>query len=137
RKKEGANLQRLAGKIALVTGAGSGIGRAIARALASEGASVGCMDIDGESAEATAAAITGTGGSAHAEAGDVSRSEAAQRAIRNLVQRFGSLHVLVNNAAVFLPDGTLADIEEEMFDRAMAVNIGGVFRMSRFAIPEI
>lgn len=130
-------MQRLARKVALVTGAGSGIGRAIAILFATEGASVACMDLHADNVEATAKQILSVGGVASAHVGDVSSSGDASKAVRDATRLHGALHVLVNNAAMFMRDGTLADIDEDVFDRMFAVNVGGVFRMSRFAIPEM
>lgn len=126
--------EAMANKVALVTGAGGGIGRAISRLLAEKGARVVCMDIDEGQASATAKLL---GGSGVAVAGDVSNSADAARAVATAVQAFGGLHVLVNNAAAFMPDATLAEVDEALFDLSFAVNVGGAFRVSRHAIPEI
>jgi len=121
-------------KIAIVTGAGSGIGRAISMLFAAEGAGVMCADIDADSAARTAAAAGASAASCHS---DVSRGGDAEAAVAAAVARFGALHILVNNAAVFPPKATLVDLDVAEWERALAVNIGGAFHMSRHAIPRI
>jgi NAD(P)-dependent dehydrogenase (short-subunit alcohol dehydrogenase family) len=128
---------RLEGKVAIVTGGGGDIGRAICRRFAEEGASVVCADINPATAEETAQAIATRGGTATAATGDVSDSGAAKAIVERAVQRFGALHVLVNNAALFIPDATLPELDEALFRRSFAVNVTGPFLMSKHAIPHI
>jgi NAD(P)-dependent dehydrogenase (short-subunit alcohol dehydrogenase family) len=128
---------RLHGRVAIVSGAGGGIGRAICTAFAAEGAKVICADIDGERAAAVAAAIAAAGGAATALICDVSRSASAGAAVATAVERFGALHILVNNAAVFPPKATIPQLADAEWERAVAVNIGGAFHMSKHAIPRI
>ncbi len=128
---------RLSDKVAIVTGAGGGIGYAISAAFAAEGAKVLCADIDGERAAAAAAAIADAGGTAAAFECDVSRSASARTAVAAAVERFGALHILVNNAAVFPRKATIPGLEDAEWERALAVNIGGAFHMSKHAIPRI
>jgi NAD(P)-dependent dehydrogenase (short-subunit alcohol dehydrogenase family) len=128
---------RLSDKVAIVTGAGAGIGYAISAAFAVEGAKVLCADIDGDRAAAAAAAIADAGGTAAAFECDVSRSASARAAVVAAVERFGALHVLVNNAAVFPRKATIPELEDGEWERALAVNIGGAFHMSKHAIPRI
>jgi NAD(P)-dependent dehydrogenase (short-subunit alcohol dehydrogenase family) len=125
---------KLENKVAIVTGAGSGIGRAISLAFAAEGARVLCADIDGRAAAATASAI---GAAAAPCTCDVSGSAGARSAVESAVARFGALHILVNNAAVFPPKATIADLADAAWERALAVNVGGAFHMSKHAIPRI
>ena len=126
---------RLAGKRAIVTGAGSGIGRAIALAFADEEAAVLCADIDEETAMETAALVAAAGGRALAEACDVSESAAARRTLASAERDFGGLDILVNNAAFFATRMPLGELDEERWARTMAVNLSGCYLMSRYAIP--
>jgi NAD(P)-dependent dehydrogenase (short-subunit alcohol dehydrogenase family) len=128
---------RLEGKVAIVTGAGGGIGSAISAAFAAEGSKVLCADIDGTRAVATAAAIRDAGGAAEAVICDVSQSAAALHAAAAAVEAFGALHILVNNAAVFPRNAKIPELDDAEWERALAVNIGGAFHMSKHAIPRI
>ena len=127
---------RIAGKICVVTGAGSGIGRATAMRLAAEGGTVLCGDIDEGSASATAAAITETGASAAACSVDVADPDAVEGMIALAVERFGQLDVLVNNAGVNLP-GLLHEVSDEVIDRTLDVNVKGQIYGCRAAIPHM
>ncbi|HEY6530874.1 MAG TPA: glucose 1-dehydrogenase [Acidimicrobiales bacterium] len=122
---------RLEGKVAVVTGAGSGIGRAAALLFAEEGARVVCADRSGAQ-EATAAEI---GGAAVAVQVEVADSDQVRRMVDAAVSAFGGLDVLFNNAGYGGPRGPLADIDEAVFDDVVASNLKGVFLGMKHAIP--
>lgn len=124
---------RLAAKIAIVTGAGSGIGRASAIRFAEEGARVTCVDVNRESAQATAADI---GDAAVAVGADVSDPAAVQAYTDGTVERWGGLHVVFNNAGVNLP-GIFHEATDEVVDRTLAVNVKGPIYGCRYAIPHM
>lgn len=128
---------RLDGKVAIVTGAGGGIGRAIVVALADAGAAVAACDVDPASAKETADLVAAKGGRAAAIACDVADEASCRRAVDDAAARFGALHVLVNGAAVLDPDATVVDCAPAEWNRVLAVNLGGAFLMSKFAIPHI
>jgi NAD(P)-dependent dehydrogenase (short-subunit alcohol dehydrogenase family) len=129
----------LEGKVAIVTGAGSGLGRAGALALARAGAKVVASDLKPDSAAATADAIRAAGGEAHAGAADVSVAAECERLVREAIATYGALHVLYNNAGIALPfdDGFTPRIEPEVWDRVVRTNLSSVFYCSHYAIPEI
>jgi NAD(P)-dependent dehydrogenase (short-subunit alcohol dehydrogenase family) len=127
---------RLAGKVAIVTGAGSGIGRASAVRFASEGARVAAADLDGARCEETVGLITRGGGEALAVAGDVSRPEAVERLVAQAAETFGGVHVLVNDAAV-TAFGSLADAPVEDLDRVLAVNVRSVWLCAQAVLPHM
>jgi NAD(P)-dependent dehydrogenase (short-subunit alcohol dehydrogenase family) len=129
--------QKLRGKFAIVTGAGGGIGRAIVLAFARAGAGVQCADIDGAAAEAAAEEIRAAGGHAAFCKVDVSDGASAERAVANAVAAFGALHILVNNAAVFPAKSAIDQLDDRVWERTLAVNVGGAFHMSKHAIPHI
>ncbi len=129
---------RLAGRAALVTGAGSGIGRASALLFAAEGASVAVVDRDAAAARASVEAIAAAGGRSIAVAADVSIAAQVESAVRAAEEAFGALHVLFNNAGIFPgADGSPVDTPESVWDQVMAVNLKGVFLGCKFGIPAL
>ncbi len=127
---------RLAGKVAVVTGAGRGIGEASAIRFAEEGASVVCADIDADRAYATAGTIEQAGGQAVAVGADVSTNAGNRAMITAGVEHFGALDVLYANAAVQVM-GLLEDTEEGDWDAMHATNLRGVYLGIRHAMPQL
>jgi NAD(P)-dependent dehydrogenase (short-subunit alcohol dehydrogenase family) len=126
---------KLQDKVALITGAGSGLGRASAILFASEGASIGVADIDLESAEETANEISRAGGRALALQVDVSNGVSVESMVQQTVERFGILDVLYNNAGTAGKVDFLASMPEDVFDRVLAVNLRGVYLGMKYALP--
>ena len=124
---------RLAGKIAMVTGAGSGIGRACALALASEGARVALIGRRKDRLEAVAREI---GNNALVVAADVSKKPDIDLIVERIAAHFGGLNVLVNNAGVLHP-GTVEQVTEQQWDETFNVNVRGVWLLSRAVLPQL
>ncbi len=128
---------KLANKIAIITGAGSGIGRASAVLFVREGAQVVVADVNRAGADETVAIISQSGGHATAVTVDVSRAESVQAMIAHTVTKFGRLDVLFNNAGIGGPFAAFADYTEENFDRVIAVNLKGVFLGMKYGIAAM
>lgn len=128
---------RLRGKVALITGAGSGIGAATAVVFAQEGAKVVLADLGPDGLEPVAAQVRSAGGEALVVAGDVTRRADSQRLVDETVKRFGRVDVLVNSAGV-APRNAPADWDwEEVWDFVMAVNMKGTFLMCRAVADQM
>jgi NAD(P)-dependent dehydrogenase (short-subunit alcohol dehydrogenase family) len=119
--------ERLAGKVAIVTGAAQGIGRSIAERFGAEGATVIVSDVNGEGAESVAAGIRHNGAEAVAIVTDVSDKASVDRLFDQTLDRFGKVDVLVNNAGLTNTERHFLDGDEEWWDRIHAVNLKGSF----------
>ncbi len=126
----------LTDQVAMVTGAGQGIGKAIALALAREGADIAVLDIDRETAEATAREIRDTGRRAAVNVADVSVVEAVRTAVHEFVREFERLDVLVNNAGIEAR-GAFLDITPTDWQRQLDVNLSGTFYCMQAAAREM
>ncbi len=122
----------VAGRVALVTGAGRGLGAATAHALAQAGAQVVLCDIELPLAEVEAQAIRASGGEAVAVGSDITQLSAIEALVQTAVDSFGRLDILVNNAGI-CPRISIDAMTEEMYDRIMDVNLKSVFFLSRAA----
>jgi NAD(P)-dependent dehydrogenase (short-subunit alcohol dehydrogenase family) len=127
---------RLDGKIAVVTGAGSGIGRAIANTFTTAGARVFVLDRDTRAGEETAANLRAKGGMATAIACDVASAESVQAAFGGIDREAPRLDILVNNAGI-VHIGTVENTSEGDLDRIYAVNVKGLFLCSQAAVPRM
>lgn len=125
------------GKTALVTGAGSGIGAQIARRLGALGCRVAIADVDGQAAESVAAAIDAAGEAVLAIACDVADPQAVERVVRLAEDRWGGLHLAVNNAGLPGCTQSLADHELAEWTRVIGVNLSGVFYGMKYQIPAM
>ena len=129
---------KLEGKIAIVTGADSGIGRAVSVLFAREGADIVVMHLDEDGdAEATCEAIAREGRRAFALKGDVADRAFCLRAVDEAKKKFGAIDVLVNNAAFQLHVSRFEDLTEEHFDRTLKTNLYGYFHMAQACVPHM
>jgi NAD(P)-dependent dehydrogenase (short-subunit alcohol dehydrogenase family) len=127
---------RLQNKIAIITGAASGIGRATALLFAQEGAKIAVVDIDAEEGCITTESITKQGGEAIFIEADLSQSKDAQRVVDETVQEYERVDILHNNAGILI-FGNVVDSTEKQWDKTMTVNLKSAFLLSKYTIPEM
>lgn len=127
----------LSGKVAVVTGAGSGIGRAMALSFASAGASVVVLDITAERAEETASLVREAGGTAEFAVFDVGDEAAVTGFVSDARARWGRLDILCNNAGVMDKMQRTADVATETWDRVIRINLTAPFLMTRAVLPAM
>jgi len=128
---------RLKGKVAIITGAGSGLGRATAVLFAREGAKVVVTANKENDGQQTVKSIKGAGGDAILVRVDVTRAINVEKAVKAAVDKYGKLDILINNAGMPGPGKPIADITEEEWNRVVSVNLTGVFLGTKYAIPEM
>jgi len=128
---------RLEGKVAIVTGAATGIGEAIAHKFATEGAQVLINGLPDDPLAEVAQAIQEHGGEVATYKGDVSQTEDAQACVQKAIDTFGKLDILVNNAGVFLVTAETQDYPVDLFDRTIQMNIRSAFLMTKYALPHL
>jgi 3-oxoacyl-[acyl-carrier protein] reductase len=125
-------MKRLEGKVALITGAGSGFGLGIAETFAREGAKVVIVDINEAAAKAAAEKV---GASAIGLAADVSKAADVNAAVERTLSAFGKLDIVVNNAGITHRNKSMLEVEEDEFDRIFAVNVKSIYLFAKAAIP--
>jgi NAD(P)-dependent dehydrogenase (short-subunit alcohol dehydrogenase family) len=131
-------MMRLKNKVAVITGAGSGIGRESALLFAKEGATVVVADIQEDAGQESVRLIVEAGGEASFTRTDVSKASDVQAMIAHTEKTYGQLHVLFNNAGIFPEnDGSVLDTEEAVWDLVMNVNVKGVFLGCKYGIPAL
>lgn len=129
---------KLEGKVALITGGDSGIGRAAAIAFAKEGADVAILYLDEhQDADETLGLIKQAGRRGIKIAGDVGREDFCQQAVRQVIEEFDHLDILVNNAAIQFPQQSITDISRDQLEQTFRVNIFGYFFMTKAALPHL
>jgi NAD(P)-dependent dehydrogenase (short-subunit alcohol dehydrogenase family) len=129
---------RLEGKVALITGAGSGMGRAAAELFAGEGARIVVTDVVDDAGNATVAAVRAGGGDATYVRADVSRATDCEAMVQCATDTYGGLHVLYNNAGIFpADDGGVLDTPESTWEKVMEINLKGVWLGCRAGIPAM
>ncbi len=130
-------MRRLDGKVALITGGGTGIGGAIARLFAQEGAAIVITGRRKEMLDRVVSEIERGKGHARAVAGTVTDETHARSAVAQAVRTFGKLNILVNNAGIGAFGKALHETDDATWDELLAINLTGVFRMTRAAVPEM
>ena len=128
---------RLAGKVAVFTGAAMGQGEGVARRFAAEGARVALFDVLDEAGQAVAAAIGAAGGDAQFVHCDVANEAQVRTAIDRAAAGFGGLDILYNNAAIIAYGRRIADLDSAEWDRTLAVNLRGPFLCAKYALPHL
>jgi len=132
---EGRKTMRLEKKVAVITGAGSGIGRGSAIMFAKEGSKVAVADIDDKGGEETVASIKSNGGEAIFVQTDVSKATDAENLIKKTMDTFENIDILFNNAGTPMHHTPFEELDESMWDRIYTINVKGVFLVMKYAIP--
>src|ERR1700674_101124 len=127
---------RVARKVALITGAASGIGRATALLFAREGAALVLADVNADAGQRVVDQITKSGGRAFFEGIDVTRAADCQRLVERAIREFDRIDILFNNAGI-IRRATVLDLSEDDWDRVMAVNVKSIYLLSREVIPHM
>lgn len=130
-------MTRLAGRVAIVTGAAQGIGRGIARAFAAEGADLAISDVRRDALAEVEKELGELGARVRATECDVARRADCERAVADAVEAFGALHVLVNNAGWSKPSVPLVEVDEAQFQRTLEINTLGTFHMMQASHPHL
>src|SRR4051812_24439380 len=128
---------KLAKKVAIITGTGSGMGKSAALLFASEGAQVAAVDINEAQVRETVAAINTQGGQALALRADVSQSEDVQRMVEATLAHLGTPTILYNNAGIEGASHYVANLPEDEFDRVIAINLRGVYLGMKYVLPHM
>jgi NAD(P)-dependent dehydrogenase (short-subunit alcohol dehydrogenase family) len=129
---------RLAGKVALITGAGGGQGRAAAIMFAREGARIVAADVKTEGGNETVQMVRAAGGQAEFIAADVSKAPQVEASVQCAVKNYGALHIMYNNAAVLhRKDAPVTTLDEEIWHLVLDINLKGVYLGCKYAVPAI
>jgi NAD(P)-dependent dehydrogenase (short-subunit alcohol dehydrogenase family) len=130
---------RLEGKVAVITGAASGMGREACMVFAAEGARVAAIDVDAASLEEVAAEVRDTGGDLATFEADVADERQVREAVEGAVERFGALHILYNNAGVLWRDRDVSVLQtdEAVWDRVFAINVKGMVWVCKYGVPKL
>ncbi|MCK9535829.1 MAG: 3-oxoacyl-ACP reductase [Pseudomonas sp.] len=130
-------MKRLKNKVALITGAGSGMGQAQAKLFAQQGAKVIAADINMDGLEQTVAAIQAEGGDAYAVQIDVAKQSSVQAGVKSGLDHYGQIDILSNTAGILDDYKPTLDTSEELWDRIMGVNLKGLYYMTNAVLPQM
>lgn len=126
---------KLANKVALITGSGSGFGRASALIFSKEGAKISVVDIDREGGQETVTSIKQKGGVAIFIQADVTKASDVEKMIKTTVDTYGRLDILFNNAGIAMVHSPIEEVPEDLWDRVMSVNVKSIFLACKYAVP--